>query len=88
MAHAQTRLADASMVGWGEQLSLPASNMAREEYAHAHVLYSSLLDTRPTQYSPQRQVSVHKAAIGQNMRPIPITLDVNDARIAEAGLGV
>ena len=88
MAHAQTRLASAHLAGWGEQLSLQASNMAREEYAHAHQLYSSLLDTRPTFYSDARQKSVHKATKGQCMRPIPLSLTAEDARAADMGVGV
>lgn len=88
VAHAQTRLADAYLAEWDEQLSVPASNMAREEYAHAHVLYSSLLDVDATMYSAKRQVSVHAVAVGQEGRPVPLTLKAEDARVAAAGVGV
>ena len=88
VAHAQTRLADAYLAEWSQQLSLPASNMAREEYAHAHALYTALLEKGPTRYSPTRQKSVHAVAVGQRMRPIPLRLDVEDARSADMGLGV
>ena len=121
MAHAQTRLANAHHVGWGQQvctrhlsllslyytvhlfspiadislrllfscvrsqLSVPESNMAHEEYTHAHVLYTALLDTRPIDYSPKRQVSVHKVAVDQFMRPIPLHFDAEDTRAADQG---
>ena len=88
MAHAQTRLSNAHLAGWDQQLSLPASNMAREEYARAHVLYSELLETRPTGYSAQRQKPVHQVAVGQRMRPIPLRLDAADAYAADMGIGI
>ena len=88
MAHAQTRLADAHLADWGQMLSLPASNMAREEYAHAHALYSSLLETRPAWYSPSRQQSIHVAQLGQARRPFPLRLDKEDARAADMGVGL
>lgn len=88
VAHAQTRLAKSHLAEWDAQLSLPASNMAREEYAHAHVLYSSLLETSPAHYSSARQKAVHKAAIGQVMRPVPLTLSAEDARTADMGIGL
>ena len=86
VAHAQTRLSDAHMAEWDPYLSLQASNIAREEYSHAHALYSALLDSQPTHYSAARQRSVHKASINQTMRPIPLTLDTEDARAADAGV--
>ena len=85
MAHAQTRLGGAHLAGWDAQLSLPASNMAREEYAQAHTLYSALLDVRPENYSRFRQKPVHAVATGQRMRPIPLTLTPDDARAADMG---
>lgn len=93
VAHAQTRLASAHLGEVGKQLSLPASNMAREEYAHAHVLYSAMLNATSnapysTRYSAARQVSVHKVAVGQRGRPLPLTLTAEDARVAALGVGV
>lgn len=86
VAHAQTRLADAHMAEWDTYLSLPASNLAREEYAHGHALFSALLDAQPEHYSDRRQHSVHRATIGQNMRPIPLHMTTEDARAANAGV--
>ena len=60
--------------------------MAHEEYTHAHVLYTALLDTRPIDYSPKRQASVHKVAVDQFMRPIPLHFDAEDARAADMGV--
>ena len=87
VAHAQTRLADAHLADWGEQLSLPASNLAREEYAQAHTLYSTLLDNVPKHYSKERQCGVHAVARFQRMRANPLSLSADDARAADLGLG-
>jgi hypothetical protein len=88
VAHAQTRVADAYMAQWGQQLSIPASNMAREEFAHAHQLYTSLLEVEPTHYSARRQRSVHKASIGQRMRPVPLRFTADDTRVAIMDTGL
>ena len=87
-AHAQTRLADAHLAEWGEQLRLPASNMAREEYSHAHAIVSSILDSHPAHYSARRQISVHRVAVDQTMRPFPLKLNAEDARAADMGIGL
>lgn len=86
MAHAQTRLADAHLAEWDTQLSLPASNMAREEYAQASSLYETLLDNMPAHYSAARQKPVHKVAVGQRMRPNALRLDASDSKPAELGV--
>ena len=85
MAHAQTRLADAHLADWSEQLSLPASNMAHEEYLQAHKLYSRMLHLQPTMYSASRQKPIHAVCKGQRMRPFPLNLDTEDARAADMG---
>ena len=85
VTHAQTRLADAHLAGWDAQLSLPASNMAHEEYAQAHKLYSTLLDEMPRHYGKERQRSVHTVAVGQRMRPNQLRLNADDAKLAAMG---
>lgn len=87
VAHAQTRIADSKLAAWPEHLSLPASNMAREEYGQAHALYTALLDTSPAHYSAKRQVGVHKVAVNQHMRPVPLQLSAADALAASIGVG-
>jgi hypothetical protein len=86
VAHAQTRIADAHLAEWDSQLSLPASNMAREEYAQAHKLFSALLDDMPRHYSAPRQHPVHAVTTGQRMRPYPLSLSADDAKPASIGL--
>jgi hypothetical protein len=86
-AHAQTRIADAYLAEWGQQLSLPASSMAQEEYVQAHALYTTLLETSATHYETARQKPVHKAAVAQRMRPYPLNLDAEDACAAVLGVG-
>ena len=73
---------------WHGPIGSSRSNMAREEYAHAHVLFESLLEKRPTDYSALRTQSLHKVAVGQRMRPVPLQLNKEDSRAAEAGIGV
>ena len=86
VAHAQTRVADAHLAEWDRQLTLPASNMAREEYAQAHKLFSALLDGMPRHYSAPRQVPVHAVTTGQRMRPYPLQMNADDAKPAALGL--
>lgn len=85
IAHAQTRLADANLAELSDQQSLPAANMAREEYAHGHRVFAALLQRAPAHYSYPRQSAVHRACTGQFMRPVPLRLDPEDARAAEVG---
>ena len=86
VAHAQTRVADAHLAEWDRQLSLPASNMAREEYAQAHKLFSTLLDDMPRHYAAPRQVPVHAVIKGQRMRPYPLQMNADDSKPASVGL--
>ena len=86
VCHAQTRLGEAHLAGWSADLSLPASNMAREEYSQAHAMYTALLEQAPMRYSVPRQRSVHKATVKQNLRPIPLTLTAVDSMAASIGV--
>ena len=93
MAHAQTHSAIAYMAAVdghrAPELSLPATQTSRKEYSFAADIYTHLLEDRNVaQYSVARQRSVHRASIGQRMRPAPIFLDAGDARAAVMGGGV
>lgn len=86
-AHAQTRLGDANLAGWKAHLSLNAAGLAREEYSHAHAIFSSLLNTQPVSYKVARHQPYERACIAQRMRPAPLHMTAEDACAASMGGG-
>ena len=89
LAHAQTHIANAHMAGQGPVLSLPATITSKREYSFAADIFTFLLeDGNIDRYSLSRQKCVHKATIGQRMRPMPLSMEASDARAAALGGGL
>ena len=85
IAHAQTRLGDANLSELAPHLGTTAAGLAREEYSHAHAIYTSLLHSRPTRYDVSRHMPFERAARGQRMRPWPLVMGAEDAKAASIG---
>ena len=67
-------------------LDLAATTLAREEYAHAHAIFTSLLQVQPNDFEVSRQKAAEKATLGQRFRPMPLTMTAADARAAMLGI--
>lgn len=85
IAHAQTRLGDAHLAELGSQLSLHSSMLAREEYSHAHAIFTTLLNTQAKRYDTRRIGPFETASTAQRFRPRPLKHTAVDAMSAAIG---
>jgi hypothetical protein len=89
IAHAQTRLGDSNLaISFAKvrsEVTIPSSSLAREEYSHAHAIFTSLLNTQPKRYDVRRLGSFEEASTKQFLRPRPLQHTVADTMAAAMG---
>jgi hypothetical protein len=89
IAHAQTRLGDAnlamSFAKVRSEVTIPSSSLAREEYSHAHAIFTSLLNTQTKRYDVRRLGSFEEASTNQFFRPRPLQHTAADTMAAAMG---
>jgi hypothetical protein len=67
------------------EVTIPSSSLAREEYSHAHAIFTSLLNTQTKRYDVRRLGSFEEASTNQFFRPRPLQHTAADTMAAAMG---